>query len=55
MVNSRITSNEIEKKLKRKDFEKLKQISKNWKVDLYKLKPIELRWKLQQDFQKNQM
>jgi len=52
MVNSRITSNEIEKKLKRKDFEKLKQISKNWKVDLYKLRPIELRWKLQQEFQK---
>ena len=51
MINSRTQSIQIEKQLKRKDFDKLKQISKNWKVDLYKLKPIELRWKLQQEFQ----
>lgn len=51
MINSRTQVNQIEKQLKRKDFQKLKQISKNWNVDLYKLKPIELRWKLQQEFQ----
>lgn len=51
MVNSRTASNQIEKSLKRKDFEKLQQISKSWKVDLYKLRPIEIRWKLQQEFQ----
>ncbi|NJB72911.1 uncharacterized protein YbaP (TraB family) [Saonia flava] len=50
IINSRTQTNQISKHLKRKDFEKLKIISKNWKVNLYKLKPIELRWKLHQVF-----
>ncbi len=53
MINSRQASNGIENGLKKKDLEKLKEISKNWQVDLYKLKPIEIRWKLQQLFQEN--
>jgi len=52
MIDSRKPSNGIEKELKKKDVAKLKSISKDWKVDLYKLKPIEIRWKLQQEFQK---
>lgn len=51
-INSREASNKVEKKLKKKDFNKLKELSKNWKVDLYKLKPIEIYWKLAQDYQK---
>lgn len=52
LINRREKSIEVEKKLKKKDFEKLKELSKDWKVDIYKLKPIELKWKLQQEFQK---
>lgn len=52
MINKRESSLEIEKKLRKKDLKKLKAIAKNWSVDLYKLKPIEIRWKLQQEFQK---
>lgn len=52
LINSRQASLQVEKKLKRKDFKKLKAIAKDWKVDLYKLKPLEIRWKLQQEFQK---
>jgi len=52
MIESRKPSREIEKRLKRKDLKKLKKITKGWKVDLYKLKPLEIRWKLQQEFQK---
>ena len=51
-INNRDASNEVDKKLKKKDFKKLKELSKNWKVDLYKLKPIEIYWKLAQDYQR---
>lgn len=49
-INSRESSLAIEKGFKKKDFQKLLQISKDWKVDVYKLKPFELRWKLQQEY-----
>jgi len=52
MIESRKPSIEIEKRLKKKDLKKLKEITKDWKVDLYKLKPLEIRWKLQQEFQR---
>lgn len=52
MINRREPSLEIEKRLKKKDLKKLKEITKDWQVDLYKLKPLEIRWKLQQEFQK---
>jgi len=51
-INSRATSDEIKKKLKKKDYKSLLTISENWKVDIHKLKPIELRWKLIQEFTK---
>lgn len=50
MINARESSDLVTKKLKKKDFEKLVEISKDWKVDIYKLKPVELRWKLEQVF-----
>jgi uncharacterized protein YbaP (TraB family) len=52
MIDKREASLEIEKRLKKKDLIKLRKIAKEWKVDLYKLKPLEIRWKLQQEFQK---
>jgi len=52
MIQRRKPSLEIEKRLKKKDLKKLKTIAKDWKVDLYKLKPLEIRWKLQQEFQR---
>ena len=52
MIDQREPSLEIKKKLKKKDLKKLKEISKDWEVDLYKLKPIEIHFKLQQEFQK---
>ncbi len=54
MLNSREASLEIEKHLKKKDLARLQELSKDWKTDLYKLNPIELRLKLQQEFQKYQ-
>ncbi|GGG47716.1 hypothetical protein GCM10010976_18880 [Bizionia arctica] len=51
LINQREKSYEIEKKLNKKDFKNLLEISKDWEVDIYKLKPIEVRWKLQQEFQ----
>ncbi|WP_394347729.1 TraB/GumN family protein [Mangrovivirga cuniculi] len=39
-----------QKKLKKKDFEKLKSISESWEIDLYKLQPIEISLKLRQVF-----
>lgn len=50
VIQLRERSNDIEKKLKKKDLNQLKEITKDWKVDLYKLKPIEIRWKLQQEY-----
>lgn len=52
MIERRESSLEIEKWLKKKDLKKLKEIAKEWKVDLYKLKPLEISLKLQQEFQK---
>ncbi|WP_318311511.1 TraB/GumN family protein [Flagellimonas crocea] len=51
IIAKRERSLEIEKALRKRDLKKLKRISADWKVDLYRLKPIELRWKLQQVFQ----
>ena len=51
MIQEREPSNDIEKYLHKRDLAKLKEISKDWKVDLYKLKPLEIRWKLEQEYQ----
>ncbi|TXD55575.1 TraB/GumN family protein [Polaribacter sp. IC066] len=53
IIQQRKSSLEIEKRLKKKDLKKLKVIAKDWKVNLYKLKPLEIRWKLQQEFQRS--
>src|SRR5690606_11560910 len=52
MIQKRERSLEIEKRLKKKDLDKLKALTKDWKVDLYRLSPLEIRWKLQQEYQK---
>lgn len=52
MINDREESFEIKKKLKKKDYQRLLDISKNWKIDIHKLKPIELKIKLHQEFLK---
>lgn len=52
MIEQREVSLEIDKKLRGKDLKKLKLVTKDWKVNLYKLKPIEVRWKLEQEIQK---
>lgn len=52
MIDRREPSLEIEKRLKKKDLKKLKEIAEDWKVDLYKLKPLEIHWKLRQEFQR---
>ena len=52
MIQQRKSSFEIEKRLNKKDLKKLKAIAESWSVDLYKLQPLEIRWKLQQEFQK---
>ncbi len=52
MINSREKSLEIKKRLKKKDYQLLLKLSKDWEVDIHKVKPIELRWKLQQEFMK---
>jgi uncharacterized protein YbaP (TraB family) len=50
-INSRLNS-DIKKNLKTKTYLKLLELSKNWKSDIHKLKPIELRYKLEQEFMK---
>ncbi len=50
MIARRPSSTDIEKHLKKKDLKKLKTIAQHWEVDLYKLRPIEISWKLQQEF-----
>ncbi len=52
LINARVSSKDMEKELKKSDVEKLQQLSENWKVDIYKLTPREISWKLQQEFQK---
>ena len=52
IIEEREASSQIENWIKKEDLVKLKQLTKDWNVDLYKLKPIELKWKLQQEFQK---
>lgn len=49
-INNRAKSKELKKKLKKLDYLKLLELSKKWEVDVSKLKPIELRWKLEQEF-----
>tara|TARA_B100000809_G_C14978374_1_gene473574 strand:- start:61 stop:924 length:864 start_codon:yes stop_codon:yes gene_type:complete len=49
-INNREESKELKKRLKKIDYLRLLELSKNWKVDIHKLKPIELRWKLEQEF-----
>lgn len=46
MIEKREASLEIEKRLKKNDLKKLNDIAKEWKVDLYKLKPLEISLKL---------
>ncbi len=51
-INNRVESLEIKKRIKKKDYLRLMELSETWKVDIHKLKPIELRWKLEQEFVK---
>lgn len=51
-IMNRPSSPAIEKALGPKYFSQLQNISRSWEVDLHKLKPVELRWKLQQEYQK---
>lgn len=50
IVNARQQSFELNKHFKKKELEYLKQIAKNWRIDLYKYQPTELLMKLQQVF-----
>jgi len=50
LINSREKLQEIKKKLNRKDYWLLLKLSENWEVDIHKLRPFELRIKLQQEF-----
>lgn len=52
IINARESSNEVEKSLKKKDLKYLLEISKNWKANIHKLTPVELTYKLNQDFLK---
>lgn len=47
-INDRDYTSGIEKAFSNKYYQQLQAIAKDWKVNLTKLKPIELRWKLQQ-------
>lgn len=49
-IAEREHTNEIEKHFSKKELGQLKEITQNWKVDLYKLKPIEVLWKLRQEY-----
>lgn len=51
-IMKRPPSEAIEKALGPKYFSQVEQISRSWEVDIRKLKPVELRWKLQQEYQK---
>ncbi len=51
-IESRVASDEIKKNIKKKDLRKLKLLSQEWGVDIYKLKPLEISIKLQQEFLK---
>lgn len=51
-INQREGNNGIEKGLKKKELHTLKTMSKDWKVDLSKLRPLEVKWKLAQEFSK---
>lgn len=50
IINDRDESLEIKKHLKRKDYFYLIKLSSNWKVNIHKLKPVELYWKLESEF-----
>jgi uncharacterized protein YbaP (TraB family) len=52
IINSREISKELKKRLKKIDYLRLLELSKKWEIDIHKLKPIELRWKLEQEFLK---
>lgn len=52
MIQRREVSHEIETWLRKRELEELKELTKDWKVDLYRLSPLEIRWKLQQQYQK---
>lgn len=51
MLKQRKRQNQIKKLLTREDYQKLKTISQNWKVDFSTLKPIELVIVLRREFQ----
>lgn len=49
LMNARPATNDLNKHLKKKDLELLKEISKDWAVDIYKLRPTEIQLKLIQE------
>lgn len=51
-ISKRPASPAIEKALGARHFKALRELSSTWEVNIYKLKPVELRWKLQQEYQK---
>jgi len=51
-INNREISLTIRKVLKKNDYSRLLELSGNWNVDIHKLTPLELRWKLEQEFVK---
>jgi len=51
-IQDREATRDIEKALNKKDLLRLREISKYWEVDLRKLAPFEIRFKLAQEFQK---
>lgn len=52
IINSRPEGNELKKRLKKRDYLALLKLSQNWEVDIYKLTPRELSWKLEREFLK---
>lgn len=54
MIQARKPGTGVEKVLNKRDFARLKEIAKDWQVDLYRLSPFEIRLKLSQEFQRIQ-
>lgn len=52
VINSR-PDTDIEKKLKNKTYRELVELSKNWEINIKKFRPIELRYKLEQEYAKS--
>lgn len=54
MIQARKPGTGVEKVLNKRDLARLKEIAKDWQVDLYRLSPFEIRLKLSQEFQRIQ-